>query len=76
VREFARWALLPALFIINPVLADGEAADAEAPSLEMLEYLGEWEQDNEQWIDPESFYESDMTEPTPADYRPEEKGRP
>jgi hypothetical protein len=76
VIQIVRWALLPALFVINPAHGDGTEKEPETPSLEMLEYLGEWEQEDKQWIDPLSLYESDMTDPVPVDYRPEEKDRP
>jgi hypothetical protein len=71
--RLVRLALLPALFSINPVQADEAKKEPETPSLEMLEYLGEWEQENQQWIDPLSLYEADMTNPAPDDYQPEEK---
>jgi len=32
-----------------------QETDPEAPSLEFLEFLGEWETDDGQWIDPEEL---------------------
>ena len=33
----------------------GKDNDAEAPSLEFLEFLGDWETDDGEWIDPEEL---------------------
>jgi hypothetical protein len=74
--RIVHWALLPVLLAINPAHGDGTEKEPETPSLEMLEYLGEWEQEDQQWIDPLSLSESDMTDPVPGNYRTEEKDRP
>ncbi len=52
-----------------PVLAQDDAivvtkedtSQASGPSLELLEFLGEWETDEGHWIDPTQF------DPTPAE---------
>jgi hypothetical protein len=41
--------LLPALL---PVPVWAETGQAEAPSPELLEFLGSWEADDGQWLDP------------------------
>ena len=33
----------------------------ELPTLELLEFLGEWEMDNGEWVDPEKFEDEDFT---------------
>jgi hypothetical protein len=40
------------LFYMLPVLADEQVSDEELPSLEFLEFIGEWETDEGDWIDP------------------------
>jgi hypothetical protein len=42
-------ALLPALV---PGLVRAESEQTEAPSPELLEFLGSWEADDGQWLDP------------------------
>lgn len=42
-------ALLPAVL---PTLASAEPGQAEVPSQELLEFLGSWEADDGQWLDP------------------------
>jgi hypothetical protein len=42
-------------------VSEGDASPAAAPSLELLEFLGEWETDEGHWIDPTQF------DPTPAE---------
>lgn len=45
--------------------ADDTAPPADGPDLEMLEFLGEWEDGNGQAVDPEAFTGLDAAE-TPA----------
>ncbi len=37
--------------------------DAEMPSLELLEFLGDWETDDGEWIDPEELEQIAVTDP-------------
>jgi len=43
----------------------GLAAEQPTPSLELLEFLGEWETDDGEWVDPEVV--ADIQLPTEAD---------
>ena len=46
----------------NPLsVPEAQSAGESSPSLELLEFLGEWETDNGYWIDPTQF------DPTPAE---------
>lgn len=76
MKHIAWWALLPALVTAGPAPGDGPEEEPEGPSLEMLEYLGEWQKEEQQWIDPLTLYESDMTDPEPAERPAEETDRP
>ena len=42
-------------------IPEGQSTEETSPSLELLEFLGEWETDNGHWIDPTQF------DPTPAE---------
>jgi len=43
------------LMLISPLIAADETDDETGVSLEMLEFLGEWETDEGEWIDPDSL---------------------
>jgi hypothetical protein len=58
---YAAWSLALALFITAEA-----GANEEPPSMELLEFLGGWEDDNGQWIDP--------LELLPAQEEPEDEG--
>ncbi len=42
-----------------PSLADSSEED-EAPSIELLEFLGEWETSNGEWLDPSLLEDEDV----------------
>lgn len=42
--------LIASVFLSFAALASGEEVDA--PSMELLEYLGSWESGNGEWVDP------------------------
>jgi hypothetical protein len=50
-------ALIPiALFVLLISIAlDANAASDEKPSMELLEFLGEWQTDDGEWVDPMRF---------------------
>jgi len=50
-------ALIPiALFVLLISFAlDAKAASDEKPSMELLEFLGEWQTDDGDWVDPMRF---------------------
>jgi len=43
------------------------AAEAEAPSMELLEFMGEWEGSDGQWQDPMQLVDVDDADFTPSD---------
>ena len=51
----------------RPVEQAGEPAGDNAPSVELLEFLGEWETEEGRWIDPTQF------DPTPFNDREMDK---
>jgi hypothetical protein len=65
---------MPALLLLLPGTLAAEP-EPESPSLEMLEYLGEWEESDGELIDPISAYETEgeelpTEEPLPQETRP------
>ncbi len=42
-------------------------ADSRGPSLELLEFLGSWETDDGEWIDPSELEDEPVPEQEPAD---------
>ena len=58
ILSFLQMALIPvAIFIILLSIAfDANAAnDDESPSMELLEFLGEWQTKDGDWVDPMRF---------------------
>ena len=37
---------------LTPLFADEQSAEEETPTMEFLEFLGEWETEEGEWIDP------------------------
>ena len=71
-KELQRF--IPAFLLLLPGPLAAEP-DAEPPSLEMLEYLGEWEENEGELIDPLTAYETESealqpVEPIPQETRP------
>ena len=61
------WALL---LLLTPGFASTAPDESrEMPSLEMLEYLGEWESSDGQWIDPMTAFDNERSNPQPEDFR-------
>ncbi len=61
-----RWALLVLLGAVSAAPADEREQETESgPSMEMLEFLGEWETDRGQWFDPLWLADVAQTEPEP-----------
>jgi hypothetical protein len=63
------WSLLLLLGLLtSPALAQEpgqvrkSTENTEAPSLEFLEFLGDWETDDGEWIDPEELEQITLTD--------------
>ena len=71
---------LVAIPLLFPVAATGQTPADESPGLEMLEYLGTWNEDDEEWIDPMSMYRSGLLgtlpEPAGGQREPEKRKKP
>ena len=57
ILSIVQMALIPiAVFVLLISIAlDAKAANDERPSMELLEFLGEWQTDDGEWIDPMRF---------------------
>ncbi|MFQ5513904.1 MAG: hypothetical protein ACE5FG_05650 [Myxococcota bacterium] len=62
----AEWALFGLLVGGGLPLAAGAEAPLDAVDLELLEFLGEWETDDGEWIDPLVLEEMPGGEDAPA----------
>ncbi len=52
-------------FAQEPGQARESTEDTEMPSLELLEFLGDWETDDGEWIDPEELEQIAITDQEP-----------
>jgi len=52
--------LLLLMILHSPVLQAETQQDDDAPSLELLEFLGEWETGDGEWLDPEDLEDEDF----------------
>ena len=50
------------LLVLTPVAPRASAEDEQQPSLELLEFLGEWETEDGVWIDPLSLLETEESD--------------
>lgn len=50
------------VFAQEPGQAGDKSEDTEMPSLEFLEFLGDWETDDGEWIDPEELEKIVLTD--------------
>ncbi len=48
------------MFILSPSLQAEPQKEEESPTPALLEFLGEWENSDGQWIDPEEFADEDF----------------
>ena len=57
ILSLVQLALIPiAVFVLLISMAlDAKAASDEKPSMELLEFLGEWQTDDGEWVDPTRF---------------------
>ena len=46
--------------ILSPLLQAETQKDEDAPTPELLEFLGEWETSSGEWIDPEALADEDF----------------
>ena len=60
IRARSLWPLLPLLLASAPAAAE----DTTVPSLQLLEFLADWQDDDGQWLDPMDLAPAD---PPPAD---------
>ncbi|HHJ81016.1 MAG TPA: hypothetical protein ENJ65_05235 [Candidatus Tenderia electrophaga] len=60
----ANFLLLSLCLVSTNIVAD-EAEESGAPDLEFLEFLGEWQDDGEAWLDTQKLEEL-AVKPTPA----------
>ena len=74
------WGTLLLLGLLNaPVFAQepGQARekseDTEMPSLEFLEFLGDWETEDGEWIDPEELEQIALTDQEQEEYEDEQQ---
>jgi hypothetical protein len=59
-------------FAQEPEQARKKVEEAETPSLELLEFLGDWETDDGEWIDPEELEQIALTEQEQKEYEDEQ----
>jgi len=65
----AEWLVLLAL--LAPLHAAPAGADEpSAPSLELLEFLGDWETEDGEWVDPGDLLEMPELDPEKSDDEP------
>jgi hypothetical protein len=60
-------------FAQEPEQARKKVEEAETPSLELLEFLGDWETDDGEWIDPEELEQIALTEQEQKEYEDEQQ---
>ena len=61
-RRKAAWSLVLMLTVSSADAADqhGTDAQAEAPPLALLEFLGQWETDDGEWMDPQALEDPEL----------------
>lgn len=62
-RRAAAWSLVLTLLIASSALGadqDGGDEQADVPPLELLEFLGQWETDDGEWIDPQELEDPEL----------------
>ena len=64
-------ALFTALLLLN-VIAAAHAQDNDSPSMEFLEFLGEFQTDEGEWIDPLNLLDMEQSETNRDHERDEE----
>lgn len=47
--------LMVMFFLMSMAAVAVQGAEQDSPSLELLEFLGEWETENGRWVDPTEF---------------------
>ena len=52
--------LLLLMILLSPISQAETREDDAVPSLELLEFLAEWETDDGQWLDPETLEDDDF----------------
>jgi hypothetical protein len=60
-------------FAQEPEQARKKVEEAETPSLEFLEFLGDWETDDGEWIDPEELDQIALTDQDQETYEDEKQ---
>ncbi len=52
--------LLLGITVLVPLQTTAEEQTTPAPGLEMLEYLGQWQDNDDEWVDPVGLYTSGL----------------
>lgn len=60
-------------FAQEPEQARKTSEESETPSLEFLEFLGDWETDDGEWIDPEELDKISLTDQEQEEYEDEQQ---
>ncbi len=66
-----RYQLLAALILLN-MIATVYAENDDSPSMEFLEFLGEFQTDDGEWIDPINLLDMEQSEPKREQVRDDE----
>lgn len=73
VLLFAGWLIASPVWAQDPPAGKKETNSGSAPSLEFLEYLGEFETDEGEWVDPEELEQMESMDE--ADKKSGSKGK-
>ena len=66
-----KWFLLGMILLIGLNASKVQGTDQEQPSMELLEFLGSWETEGGEWIDPTELDETTL----PAEEKKDEEGK-
>ena len=53
-------SLVISMIILSPLLQAENQKEEEVPTIALLEFLGEWEGNDGQWLDPEELEDEDF----------------
>jgi len=66
-KRYPLWATVVLLNLLFNAAAVADDNSDEAPSMELLEFLGEFQTQDGQWMDPVQFLETDQSETLRSD---------
>jgi hypothetical protein len=52
--------LVISMIILSPLLQAETQNEEEIPTIELLEFLGEWQENDGEWLDPEELEDEDF----------------